>query len=310
MQLWNILNKEELMIELSLDNEQFKEKPSSSKTSSISRRIAKQHKTIGFKQFALALSNGQTWSAVFTDGKRTASNWAKQSLFAVDIDQGIKSVELITDLCQRECLDPFIIHHSFSSRPEAIKLRIIFKTSEPIEDAMLALQIQTKLTEIFGGDSCVIDLARLFYGGKKQCLILFEPDAELDLAELEPLPELVKQKTIGDIKLYDSATSKKAQAELLAELKKKNSGRYKLVCQVLNEQYERVSNVAESSRYESVFKSAVRLAQFKELLPSIITDLIKGAVESSSAYDSWDKKTKLDKIIGDALVFGRLHLYE
>lgn len=299
------------MIELSLHPTKFISKPIGKEAGFISYQLPKYKCTIDEAIFKSALENGQTWSALFAE-KRDIHNWLGQQLFAADIDNNaeLQSLEQIVYICERECIEPFIIHESFSSKPEARKWRVIFRTEELVQDIGEALGIQRCLADLFGGDSAVCDVARLYYGTNKP-ITYFDKDAILDVAELGELNKtLVTQSNKGydldDANKHDIET---AQREILDKLAKYNQGRFDLICTVIQEQKKSVQELGKGSGYESVFSACVKLARFSELYEPIIKITIEGWIADCDTYNSWRHMHKLDDIIEKGIKFGRKNLY-
>lgn len=296
---------------VAIDKQNFSKKPTPKETSYISRRIAKQIQNVTIRQFVKAITDGRTWCAVFSEGCRTCYNWQQQSLFAADLDDGNQSAEDLLDICDKHFIEPAILHHSFSSKPNHPKFRLIFQVAEPITDPVLAMQIQYRLVELFSGDAAVTDLARLFYGSHKQSVVHFDGSAYLNIDELRPLPDLkLQQAQLGVQARYDDDENRYTQSGIKRQLERTNKRRLSLINTVIAEQIARIAQVEEGNRYQSVFKATVRLAQFEHLLPSTIKRFVFSTIESSEAYDDWDKHDRLEKIVNDAIAFGRAHLYE
>ena len=300
------------MIQLTIHPAKFTSKPIGKEVGSISNGIAQYKCTIGSKQFLKALENGQTWSALFAN-KRNIDNWLGQQLFAADIDKDNKSLAELEALCELHCVEPFVIHESFSSSKAYRKWRVIFKTSELIDDICLATGIQRKLSELFGGDSAVTDVARLFYGTNKP-IAYFDEDAVLDIDELGEL-ELLQHnyKQSGSMKVVEPVTEDfiSDQFDVFTILNRQDPGRLSLIKTRLEEAHYCITNIGEGSGYQSVWHSARRLAQLKELIAPYIEYFVADCVHNCKDYEQgvWQHRPKLDKIIAQGIMYGRNRLY-
>lgn len=185
------------MLKLTIDTISYTAKPTQY-TGAITNRIAKNICTIGEKAFCKKLEQGYSWCpAIFTNGKRNKANWLEQMLFSVDIDGGNHSLDKLIARCELYCIEPFIIHESFSSKPEARKWRVIFKTEEPITNLLKAEAIQRALADIFAdSDGRVTDGSRLFFATNKT-VSHFDKDAVLDINELDIVIKQPKPKYIN-----------------------------------------------------------------------------------------------------------------
>lgn len=294
------------MLELSLDDKAFKVKPSSQEAGLISKYIGEKFVQISEEQFVHAIGQGKTWSAKF-NGNRNANNWLGQQLFAADIDEGVHTVKSVEAICDLECIDPLAIHESFSSRPEHPKLRVIFRTKELISDVQLALQIQMKLAQLFGGDSAVCDIARIYYGTNKP-IAYIDKDAVLDIEALRPLPPIgIKSAEHGA--LDAGRLSKIALAEQMKIMRAASVGRRKLIVNILKERQQSIETLGEGSGYQSVWKAAARLGQFEELIDAFIYQAITDWVTGCPVYKDWQHMDKLDNIIYTGIKWGRKHPY-
>ena len=299
------------MIELTLHPAKFTSKPIGKEAALISNGIAKYTCTISPNRFKHSLENGQTWSALFAN-KRNIDNWLGQQLFAADIDKGNRSLAELQALCELHCIEPFIIHESFSSSDEARKWRIIFKTAELIDDICLATGIQRKLVELFGGDSAVTDVARLFYGTNKP-IAYFNKPALLNTEELGELNTAIATKVntkaldpISDDWVQDQNTI----FEILLE-DTRYEKRLELINIRLTEAEQMIKTIGKGSGYESVLHAAIKLAQLKELLQPYIEKYITQWVDDCEEYahGTWQHRHKLDELIDTGIRLGRNRLY-
>ena len=298
------------MLNLSIAPFKNKYKPDSKRAGFISNNIAKHVNFYDYNQIESAIKTGCAWSSVFTDCKRCLDTWYGQQLFAADIDDGnISSIEQALQICEMHCIEPYIIHESFSSKPGQLKLRIIFKTEALIQDYGTALGIQRKLANIFDGDPAVCDVSRLYYGTNKG-IAYSDTKAWLDIEELGQLENINKpgQSYIrNDIMPDDEAQL--LQKSYLTDLAKNNPGRFNLLCTVFEEQKQNVQQLGQGSGYQSVFKAAMRLGRFNELLTQVIKCTITNWIADCDTYNNWQHADKQDEIIEAGILYGRKHLY-
>lgn len=292
---------------LSLHYRQFKAKPTSKEAALIATQIANSSVELCPAELADAISNGQTWSALFK-GKRCSANWHGQQVFAADLDDGEQNESSVLRICDNNCIEPLIIHHSFSSKPEHVKLRVIFVTDTIITDPYEALATQRALANMFGGDTAVCDIARIYYGGRTDCIEYFDSCAELCLTELE-LEQAIATYTKAN-SIEPEAVETGDQMEYLMRLRRTNAGRFKLVLAVITEQKHRIQTVADGSGYESVFKATTRLARFRELFADHIRQSVTDWIDECEEYNGWQHRNALPTILDKAILFGRQHLYD
>jgi hypothetical protein len=279
-------------------------KPNEAQVKVISSTIAKTVVDLSVTDLADKIENGHTWSAVFRDGARNADNWLEQSLFAADLDGSNMDLKQVVSICQRECIDPCIVHESFSSTPDNRKWRVIFQVDKPIVCPITAKRIQAKIQMIFGSDPSVVDIARIYYGTNKKCAII-DPEVYLDLDELEPLPNLIDNRLSGMSEEGEADYTEEIQSEVLGALSRANPGKFDLLVAILSEQKKRIQEVEEGSGYQSVFKAAVKLGKFKELYRQAILETIADWVDTCEAYSGWQHRNRLSEIVNKGIDYGR-----
>lgn len=299
------------MLQLSIGPFPNKFKPDAKRAGFISNNIAKHVGSYSYDEIEQAILTGCAWSSIFTNNRRCQDTWYGQQLFAADVDNGkIQSIEQAIAICEQHCIEPYIIHESFSSKPGKLKMRIMFKTTTIIQDYGTALGIQRKLAEIFDGDLAVCDVARLFYGTNKP-LALTNNTAWLDIDELGKLDFIEPPAKATPILLEcDKKNAVQLQNAIMRGLAKNNSGRFDLICTVIKEQQTNVKTVAKGSGYESVFKAAISLGRFKELLAETITISICKWIDESPEYANWRHLPNKEQIISAGIVYGRKQLYD
>ena len=118
-----------------------------------------------------AMGRGQTWcGGIFQPQVRAVKNWCQTQVFAIDVDNNDEVVPLAT-LVQhytRLGFPPNGWYFSLSSSDEQPKFRILWVVDDPVTDRDKAVGFNRWLIKNSMGaaDSCTIDLARLFFGGK------------------------------------------------------------------------------------------------------------------------------------------------
>lgn len=164
-----------MFIRVSLDKEEYTEKPTGILVGQISKRIAQQVFNGELKDFADLISNkGCTWCpAIFKINQTSQIAERKNSLFqqaqllALDFDSGL-DIDQIISRSKENSLVPNLIHESFSSTEELKKYRVIFVLPEPDTQQKIFVGRIRKLLEIFPeADKATKDPARLFFGSNK-----------------------------------------------------------------------------------------------------------------------------------------------
>lgn len=156
------------MITFCLDNKSYKQKPQGYLIAEISNQIASQPVTMDVKQAAELIGNqGHTFcSAVFSEGNRKAEYFQEQQIFALDFDNGVSYDEII-DRCNQYHLEFAFSYHTFSSKLDHPKFRIVFVHVCPIKDKRAAEIIIKLLMTLFPeADKSCKDVSRMFFGGK------------------------------------------------------------------------------------------------------------------------------------------------
>lgn len=177
-------NLDDVVINISIDNQPFAVKPSSSDTGWITKRVnAIGCPATSFGTLKEKILRGHSWVVAEFKGSRKNANWVSQQVFAVDIDDGmtpedahIKAKEFGLAIAWG--------YTSFSDSPVKRKFRLLFLLEQAVTDPKLAKAYTEALIRLFGGDGACKDLARLFYGGKDA--IAFDGEF-LDVAKLNDL---------------------------------------------------------------------------------------------------------------------------
>ncbi len=122
----------------------------------------------------------------------TGDTWKSQQVVCADIDNDsgkkdadghkIRIAEPLTpekalEAMARYGIDPYFMYHSFSNTDNWPKFRIVLILDEPITDPDTANDLIARFTGIFNtavhhcADTTASDNARLYYGGKADCII-------------------------------------------------------------------------------------------------------------------------------------------
>jgi hypothetical protein len=123
-----------------------------------------------------------TWTPATFNGTRSNANWAQQSVFALDFDNGFTPEQALA-ITDKYGIVPNIIYSSFSDTPTHRKFRVLFFLDQSITEKDQAKFIQLNLMNMFEGnaDKACKDYARMFYGGKE---LLFLSNEEVNTEKL------------------------------------------------------------------------------------------------------------------------------
>lgn len=165
-------------IKLSLDSEEYLEKPSSNQARDINNRIGKSAVDLevdvdGLEKLVDGIGNkGRAFCpATFYEGRRSKDNYEQQRLFALDFDNKdpAKKVSFddIKERADRYELPVLFAYDTFSS-VDHDKFRVVFLNDISIPDKQVAEAMQLALGTIFpeADPACYKDVSRIYYGGK------------------------------------------------------------------------------------------------------------------------------------------------
>jgi len=176
-----------ICIKLCIDKVSFNSKPKDSR--GISNRLPENMVDLPIEEIAnrLVLPYGNTWTPAYfkpnTKGelRRTNDCWAGQTLFAIDIDEGISLNEVLIR-CKEYNIEPAFAYSTFSSISNN-KFRVIWQLPFEVTDARVRNAIQFALMALFPeSDASCKDASRMFFGGKE--LIHTNFNATLDIAQV------------------------------------------------------------------------------------------------------------------------------
>ena len=301
---------------ISIDDEQWNHKPSSklqyknsvdkfgnprSETKVLGARLGSEIQQMTPKSLARAISRGQTWSPfVFQKcpqwkrPRRVEGLFKSCQVLALDFDNNEK-VEDIIDQAKNLNLQFNIIHHSFSSNPEHLKLRgIIFLEKEVVEFEKAKL-FSTALANAFpGADKQCIDVARLYFGSRSDSVIQVDSNVVATLQNLEEIAISTKAENFlvkgergiskpDDAEWGDSKTQRLILSKLSVQ-KKKYVTRKALGILKDIEQFDG----SKGSRYECVWRNTSRLARMPELVGSAVYQWTLEAISKNPIFSDWD----------------------
>lgn len=163
------------------------------------------------EQLINCVQHGRTFTQGLMHGGTENKNWRQQQTMPVDIDNqvprrdGVKE-RIPNPLQPDEALaalheigiDPYFMYHSFNSTPEWPRYRIVLILTEALTDPALTLDLTNRLLNYLNSkrahcaDEQCKDVARMFYGGKSDCII-YQGGQLTDPALLLALPSPTAQ---------------------------------------------------------------------------------------------------------------------
>ena len=174
---------ERTWITLNVDSYTYKFKPKNSVGTIRNHLIylGKQAiKTITPDYLIEAIERGQTFNAGVLEGGQSKTNWKRQSLICLDIDNGTKKEPLPPDkhltpdeavtLLHTYGIDPYFMYYSFSSTPEHPKYRLVCVLDKPMTDPDEAEKLTKRLIDLVNrewekcADTSCYSLDQLFFG--------------------------------------------------------------------------------------------------------------------------------------------------
>lgn len=165
-------------IRLSLDSEEYLEKPSSNQASGINNRIGKsavelEADVAGIEKLVDGVGNkGRAFCpATFYEGWRSKDHFEQQRLFALDFDNKDPAKKVtfddIKERADRYELPVLFAYDTFSS-VDHDKFRVVFLNDISIPNRQVAETMQLALGTVFpeADPACYKDVSRIYYGGK------------------------------------------------------------------------------------------------------------------------------------------------
>lgn len=317
---------------LSFDCEEFDAKPKDEKlpeyadkrgnprkpVEAISTRIADGAKRVTQKQLEKNITRGITWMGSVYNRcpdwgrrRRLETLWESMSAICLDFDNNSDLHEL-SDILYDIDMDFSIVHRTFSHTDEHHKYRGIILLDEPITERKNAYIANYYFRQLFQShiDRACIDLARLFFGGRADCITYtssYRANIDRILAlsgesiRTEVETTYFQRRTIAydnsassiiSSVLSDAPYSFENQKRRIQELPE--SDRCRIVSKVKTEikwlkAYDGSKKFKESSRYQRLFNTARILGMYKTLYPEAIEMWLLDAVNDNPHYDDWDK---------------------
>jgi hypothetical protein len=213
---------------------------------------------------------------------------------ALDFDEN-ESPDEITSQGEELGLKFNILHHSFSSTPECIKLRGIIFLEEEITDFETARLYSSALAHSFkNADKQCVDVARLYFGSGADCIVSVSRAYRLGLSVLKGLADSVGAENFlvkgeRNISKPDEAEwgDSKTQRLILSRLSsKKRAYITKKVLGILKDIEE--FDGSKGSRYECVWRGASRLARMPEVVGSAVHQWTLDAIAKNDHFKGWD----------------------
>ena len=260
-----------------LDKQEFTQKPSNIDAGLISGRLATLQGDVTIEELSTAIEAGRTWSpGTYSESTRKARFWNQQSLYCADIDDGNLSLEDILNI--DSVFKPCLIHKSFSWTESKKKWRVIFQFDKALTEAPLALATLRYIRKTYNCDRCIVDLARLFYGGGANSVVYLDSSIVNSYDSID----------YGDY--LSNPNNNNDRLELLKpleekDLKKSNSVKGKRACQ---RALTKVGNL-DNSGYLRVWHSARILAQSGCFTTEQIKSKIFYFMDLAGDFEGWDK---------------------
>ena len=285
----------------------------------IGSRLGSSISEVSPRSLARNIAMGRTWSPfTFKEcpdwgrPRRVEGLFDQCQILGVDFDDG-QTVDDIIKRAKDVGLRFTLIHHSFSSTPEHIKLRGVFFLNKPIDDFDLARNLSAGLAYLLGGDRQCIDVARMFYGSTSESVVLLDESVTL----VDDLIRITKDVEIPKMKIANINQSKEDHMEWGTMASQKitwshlTKSQKAFVMAKINGVREDINNFKGDegrSRYECVWRNTSRLARMPELMGSTVYDLIMDCVSHNAHFSDWDKSP--DEVIKSAIDWSFHHADE
>ena len=119
---------------------------------------------------------GYTWSGGIFSSSICNANWQSQSVFALDFDKGLVTIEQVLDRLKQREIYPQLWYSTFSDSDVLPKFRVVFFLDQPVVNQYLHKLIVTALLNLFPeADKQCKNAARIFLGGKQSFILNEEP---------------------------------------------------------------------------------------------------------------------------------------
>lgn len=163
---------------VSLDNQQYQNKPQKSDAGGINNRICQGATDTDEDSLIKKITSGYSWSPTIFNGKRDGKHFLQMSALVADFDEGFKNIDEILKRAEEHNLEFSFVHKSFSHTPEHPKYRGVFLLNQPItnyEDAKFSCEFKDFV------DKGAAEPCRLFYGGRSDSLVFHNKGHVLSL---------------------------------------------------------------------------------------------------------------------------------
>lgn len=297
-----------MFADICLDPQPFADKATALKAAGrLTSRIANNEANVSIRQLANAIGKGQTWTpATFgfypTKGRkyRHLDAFIQLQFVAIDVDHGkFASLDEVLETCAEECLDPCIVHESFSSKSEHRKWRVIFQLDRPVKLMSTAYHVIGALAKPLEGDPACIEPARLLYGTTKDKVSLVDNGAITPLDYVLTLPAMKKPANTHDGKADHGGIKREltAQERTMARLIVQDC-----IALIANPKKEK------GSRHMALWTAARKLSQLEYFPTKKIHELLIKEMQKQkncSIWADWDKSP--EATIQNAIDWGRNH---
>lgn len=207
---------------LKIDTVSYNSKPTGKEIGFINYRLVNQkNEEFTLEDIANALSHGHTIVPAVVEGERKKENWKQQQIFLVDIDNANKDKsklseqEYITpaqalDICKQNNIKPFLIYHTFSSKPDFLKFRLCFAMNRIITNIEEQFKVISNLISLFkrAADAVCTGGERLYFGGCPNDNNIFDFNAINDINTILNLNQQEQVKTSCSIQYAENNWSK------------------------------------------------------------------------------------------------------
>ena len=294
----------------------------------IGTRIASGARNVSQRYLENSIQNGITWmGSVYAKcpqwGKRRRleSLWESMSAIVVDFDNN-PDVETIFRTIRSCGMDFSIFHKTFSWKPDFGKYRGIILLDEPITDKRQAYESNFFFESLFRTeyDSSCKDLARLFYGGRPNC-VTYSSDYRTSYRRyMSNIGESIKNK-VSSVKFSKGTSSNNSFARDLS--RQCDDGDYKglesqrsaiqqlsridqarIMSKIKREmEFLQTYNGQCSSRYLVLWNASRALGMIPVLYYEAVEMWLTQAITSNSYWDDWDKS--IPETIATGFEYGR-----
>lgn len=137
-------------------------------------------KDVSVNQLIEYVSKGHTISPGVLEGGLRAENWVEQTCFMVDIDNNNDSTYILTpknaiDVSLTKGLNPTFYYHTFNSRGEKPKFRLVYILDQPTtSNSEREIVAQTLVSLFDQSDKACKNADRIFFGTNQEVVVLSE----------------------------------------------------------------------------------------------------------------------------------------